>query len=398
MLRILRIHNRLVIGGPTSGILNLAKYLRPDFETLLLAGKKEDLEEDATGQAMDMGISPCIIPEMGRSLHPAKDLKAWTQLNSIIRKFKPDIIHTHAAKPGAIGRTAGFFSKVPVIVHTYEGHVFHSYFGKVKTRFFLEIERTLAKRTDALIAISPSQKRELTERFKIAVPQKFEVIPLGFDLSSFFVDQERKRSSFRNEFNLSENCIAIGIVGRLVPIKNHKLFVEAIRYVKDNSRREIKAFIVGDGESKNEILDFAKGKALSCSERADDHADLIFTSWRKDIDIIDNGLDILCLTSLNEGTPVSLMEAQAAGKAVISTNVGGVQDIVINGDTALLSDLSDTQTYFQNLLRVVEDQSLRIQLGEKGRMFSVKEFGLQRYIQQHAELYHRLLGKKLKYH
>lgn len=391
--RILRIHNRLVIGGPTPGILNLTKQLSSNFETLLLAGEKEDHEEDATDIARGMGIEPIIIPEMGRSLNFKKDLFALNKLRAIIKKFKPDIIHTHAAKPGTLGRLAGILNEVPVLVHTYEGHVFHSYFGKTKTRFFLEIERALAKKTDALIAISPAQKHELSNIFKVAASYKFETIPLGFDFMAFTKNQFEKRRRFRQEFDLKEDCIALGIVGRLVPIKNHELFIEGIKFLKDNRIGNVKGFIIGDGESKEALMRYVNARGLSYSEAKNSSADIIFTSWRKDVDIITNGLDIACLTSFNEGTPVSIMEAQAAGKPVVCTNVGGIADITIDGETALLSDVSDSKKYFSNLKKVVEDIFLRSSLGEKGRIFSSKRFGVNQFIQQHKDLYLRLLSQ-----
>src|SRR5215469_13018863 len=154
MPRILRIHNRLIVGGPTLNVLFLTKYLAPEFETLLIAGEKEDHEKDAFFLAEQMGIKTISIPDMGRSIHPFKDYKAYRRVQKIIKEFKPDVVHTHAAKPGAIGRMAAASMKVPIVVHTYHGHVFHSYFGKTKTNFFINTERYLAKKTDAIIAIS----------------------------------------------------------------------------------------------------------------------------------------------------------------------------------------------------------------------------------------------------
>src|SRR5215471_9947957 len=152
MPKVLRIHNRLIVGGPTLNDLLLTKYLAPEFETLLVVGEKEDHEKDASFLAEQMGIKTVSIPDMGRSVHPLRDYKAYGHLKKIIDNFKPHIVHTHAAKPGAVGRMAAGSRKVPVVVHTYHGHVFHSYFNKLKTRFFLETERYLGKKSDALIA------------------------------------------------------------------------------------------------------------------------------------------------------------------------------------------------------------------------------------------------------
>ena len=159
-------------------------------------------------------------------------------MKKLIRDFKPDIVHTHAAKPGAIGRLAAAAMKVPAIVHTFHGHVFHSYFNSVKTNFFINTERYLARKSHAIVAISDQQKKELSIDFKIAPPDKFRVIPLGFDLDRFQTDQQQKRLKFRNEFALADHEIAIGIIGRLVPVKNHYLFLKGIAHVLQASNKK----------------------------------------------------------------------------------------------------------------------------------------------------------------
>lgn len=399
MPRILRIHNRLIIGGPTLNVLNLTKYLQPDFETLLIVGEKEPHEQDAGEMAARMGITPVVVPEMGRSIHPLKDYNTYTQLKKIISDFKPDIVHTHAAKPGAVGRFAASVCDVPVIVHTYHGHVFHSYFTKAKTQVFLNIERALAKRTDSLIAISEQQKRELTRDFRIAKPYKFNIVPLGFELDRFCNDHEEKRKAFRQEFDIKDDEIAIGITGRLVPVKNHSLFLEGIAHVLKNSNRKIRAFIIGDGETREEIEAKAIALNIPYAKFGEKHAPrrpLTFTSWRTDIDVINAGLDIICLTSLNEGTPVSLIEAQASNKPVVSTRVGGIQDIVQEGQTALLSDINDRQAFCDNLLLLVNDDVLRAALGKNGAGWVIEKFSVQRLADDFRKLYYRLLERNLK--
>ena len=397
MPKILRIHNRLIIGGPTLNVLYLTKYLSPEFETLLVVGEKESHEKDASFLAEQMGIKMVLIPDMGRSIHPFRDYKAYKQVQKIIKDFKPDIVHTHAAKPGAVGRLAADSSGVPIIVHTYHGHVFHSYFGKFKTKFIINIERYLAKKSDVLIAISNQQKKELSEDFKIADREKFRIIPLGFELNKFREDREAKRKKFREEFKVRDDEVAIGIIGRLVPVKNHFLFLEGINYLLNNSSRKIKAFIIGDGETRRSLEEKAKQLGIITSplpppkERAAGEATLFFTSWRSDIDVINAGLDIIALTSLNEGTPVSLIEAQAANKAVISTRVGGIGDIVIENETALLSDVNDTAAFQKNLLQLVENDELRNRLGKKGADFVQQKFSVERLANDMARLYRELL-------
>ncbi|HET9746533.1 MAG TPA: glycosyltransferase, partial [Chitinophagaceae bacterium] len=250
MPRVLRILNRLIIGGPSKNAVYLSRYMQPDFETLLVTGGKEDHEQDADFLASANNIEPRCIAEMKRPISPRQDWMAYNKLKQLIREFKPDIVHTHAAKSGALGRLAAKHAGVPVIVHTFHGHIFHSYFNSLKTNFFIRTERYLAGFSDAIVAISEVQKKELSGDFKIAAPDKFRVIPLGLDLDHFTVDQEIKRIKFRSEFGLDDDTVAIGIIGRLVPVKNHSLFLKGLKYVLNNTSFKVKAFIIGDGESR----------------------------------------------------------------------------------------------------------------------------------------------------
>lgn len=396
MPRILRILNRLAVGGPVLNATYLTKYMAPDFETLLVVGEKEDHEKGAEYLATQLDIKYATIKGMGRSINPALDYFAYRDLKRLIKKYNPDIVHTHAAKPGALGRLAAASEKVPVIVHTFHGHVFHSYFNSAKTKFFINAERRLAKRSDAIIAISEQQRKELAIDFKIAPLEKFRVVPLGFDLDRFQTNQAEKRKKFRAEFNLSDNEIAVGIIGRLVPVKNHYLFLKAIKYVFDNSSKKIKAFIIGDGETRKDLENIAKEvNILFSTENAPEHAHpLVFTSWRSDVDVINAGLDIVCLTSFNEGTPVSLIEAQAANRPIVSTRVGGISDIVVEGETALLADLQETEKFGEHLLKLVEDDDLRIKMGQSSHEHVMNRFSYQRLVSDMSELYYELLDRK----
>src|SRR5205814_1460936 len=204
-----------------------------------------------------------------------------------------------------------------------------------------------------------------------------------------------KRKKFRDEFAVAHDEIAIGIVGRLVPVKNHELFLQGINYVVRNSRKKIRAFIIGDGETRKGLEQKATQLGISFTKGNDKTALLTFTSWRSDIDTINAGLDVITLTSLNEGTPVSLIEAQAANKPVVSTRVGGISDIVKERETALLSDVNDVDAFSKNLLRVVEDDQLRNCLGKQGSEHVKQKFGVERLANDMSALYRELLaGKK----
>jgi glycosyltransferase involved in cell wall biosynthesis len=396
MPRVLRILNRLAVGGPVLNATYLTKYLAPEFETLLVVGEKEDHEKSAEFLTDQLGIGFTTVKGMGRSISPTGDFAAYQQMKKLIKEFKPDIVHTHAAKPGAIGRLAASAMKVPVIVHTFHGHVFHSYFNSVKTNFFINTERYLARKSDAIVTISNQQKKELVEDFRIAPADKFHLVRLGLDLDKFQRDQEEKRAKFRQEFGLAHDEVAIGIIGRLVPIKNHYLFLKSVAHVLKHSNKKIKAFIIGDGETRKDLENVATQAGIQFTtenDAAHPHS-LVFTSWRRDVDYINAGLDIATLTSFNEGTPVSLIEAQAANKPIVSTRVGGIQDIVREGETALLADVQDAETFSDHLLKLVEDDELRYRLGNNSRQYVMERFSYQRLMNDMSALYHQLLQKK----
>lgn len=389
----LRIINRFNLGGPTYNVTYLTRYMPPEFETLLAGGMKEESEASSDFILEQNGIKPVIIEEMKRSINPMNDVAAYKHIKKLIQEFKPDIVHTHASKAGTLGRLAAFSCKVPITVHTFHGHVFHSYFGNIQTTVYKNIERYLAKRTTALVAISDKQKDELTEIHRIATAEKFHVVPLGFDLAKFWTDTETKRSSFRQEYMVGDDEVAIGIIGRLVPVKNHKMFLEAIKQVKDKTTSKIKAFIVGDGELKQDLMNYCTEIDLSftSSHKLNPSADVFFTSWIKEADIATSGLDVIALSSLNEGTPVSLIEAQAAGKPIVSTQTGGIENVVIPGTTALLSPVGDVKAFAENLLRISNDMALRRFLSEKGKDFVAGRFHYTALVMNMSELYHKLL-------
>lgn len=395
MPKILRIINRLNLGGPTFNAALLTKHLQPEFNTLLLSGIKDDTEASSEHIVHDMGIEPVYIKGMYRSINPLRDLPAYLRIKKTIKEFKPDIVHTHAAKAGALGRLAAYDCKVPVIVHTFHGHVFHSYFGPLKTRFYLETERFLAKISDKIIAISPQQKNELSDIYKVCDKKKIKTIPLGFDLSRFQTDQLDKRLDFRKKYQVADDEVAIAIVGRLVPIKNHGLFLQALKEILDKSEQKIRAFIVGDGEERNRLENMARQLNIDfATPEQHTKAPLTFTSWVFNVDEVYAGVDVVALSSLNEGTPVSLIEAQAANKPIITTNVGGVCDIVKPNSTALIAESDNVQQFSYQLARLVEDATLRQRLGKNGNRHVAYQCSYQRLVKDMGDLYERLLLQK----
>lgn len=389
MKKILRIINRFNLGGPTYNAAYLTKYLEDDYETLLIGGKHEKNEKSSMHILDNLGLKPIIIEEMQRSIHPILDRIALKKIKDIIIEFKPDIVHTHAAKAGALGRKAAYDLGVKQIYHTFHGHVFHSYFGKIKTNIYKKIERDLAKKSTKIIAISEIQKQELSEVHKICSKEKIEVIPLGFDLKKFYENQTEKRKYFRKKWKIKDDEIAIGIIGRLVPIKNHVFFIDVIEKVIRKSNTSLRIFIVGDGEEKENII--IKVSAYNLDYSTDDKiATIQFTSWIKEIDEVNAGMDIICLCSLNEGTPVSLIEAQASGKPIVTTRTGGIENIAVENKTALISDNYDLNKFSENVLSLIKEKDKRTLFSELAIKKS-KDFDYSILIKNIKKLYKNLL-------
>lgn len=396
MPKVLRIINRLNLGGPTYNAAYLSKYMAPEFETLLVSGMKDESEASSAFITDSLGLKPVYIKNMHRSLNPIQDRKAYKEIVKIIREFKPDIVHTHAAKSGALGRLAAINEGVPVILHTFHGHIFHSYFNPLKTKLFLKIERYLSRKSSKTIAISQKQFEELCYDFNIDKPEKFEIVPLGFDLQRFYEGKEEKRKGFREKYNLSEEDIAIGIIGRLVPVKNHSFFLKAISKLKEQTNKRVIGVIIGDGELKDDIFAEAQKLNLQIDAIKKPKTDIIFTSWIKDVDFALPGLEIVALTSLNEGTPVSLIEAQAAGVPIVSTRVGGIEDVVKVGETAFLSDKDDVVTFSNHLLNLVENVEIRNSFSIKGLEVVENKYHYMRLVNDMKDLYSILLSANLK--
>ena len=388
-IKILRIINRFNIGGPTYNATFLTKYLSEDFETMLIGGLPEEGESDSLHILQEYGLDPILLEEMKRTPSFQGDRKAYKRLKEIIREFKPDIVHTHASKAGALGRKAAHELNVPVIIHTFHGHVFHSYFGKFKTRIYKLIERRLAKKSTGIVAISNLQKEELSKEHNICAGKKITVIPLGFDLNKFHENLEEKRQITRAEYSIMEDEVAICIIGRLAPIKNHTLFLESIELVSKQTVKKIAVFIVGDGAERISIELKIENMQLGSNVR------FVLTSWIKNIDYFNAGMDILCLTSNNEGTPVSLIEAQAANIPVISTDVGGVRDVVKDGVTGFIVPKNSKEKFSEKLLLLLENDDKRKVMSQNGWNFVKNKFHYTTLVDNMELYYKKLLKEKL---
>jgi len=384
-IRILRVIARLNTGGPATHVILLNSGLdRKRFISYLATGSVSKGEKDMTPDARRAGVEPFIIPELRREISLKDDLKAFFKIYRLMRDIKPDIVHTHTAKAGVLGRIAAMFVKAPIKIHTFHGHIFHSYFGRLKSRIFLIIERILAHFTSRIVVISEKQLGEIRDRYKIAPKERYSVIPLGLDLERFLAPGRRDDS--RKELSIKADTLLAGIVGRLVPVKNHRLFLEAAGRIRiDNPGMKVKFLIVGDGPLRNDLERYAAKLGIRDS--------VIFMGWRADLCVVYKGLDVVCLTSLNEGTPISLIEAMASGRAVLSTDVGGVRDVVIHNETGLLSPSGDAESFSHNLSGLLRDERLRRRLGENARAFAARKFSKERLIKETELLYDRELKK-----
>jgi GT2 family glycosyltransferase/glycosyltransferase involved in cell wall biosynthesis len=325
-IKILRIVSRLNVGGVSIHVATLTQKTNKErFETRLVSGARSPDEGDMGYLFQNTGTPVCVIPELQRAINPLKDLVAFLKIFKFIVRERPDIVDTHTAKAGAIGRLAALSYRMTGgrkvrLVHTFHGNVLEGYFGPTVTLLFKAIERLMAFFTDAVIAISQTQKDELVNSHRIAGPEKISIIKLGFDLRSF-LNADKFKGSFRKSLLLDDDTILIGTVGRLVKIKNHRLFLNAAKlFLEHNGHLAVKFVIVGDGELRDRLERHAKNLGIGDK--------VIFCGWQKDIPRVYADLNILALTSLNEGTPVSIIEAMAASVPVITTSVGGTGDLL----------------------------------------------------------------------
>ena len=394
--RLLIILNRLAVGGPAFNVISSAAVLSNEFDILLIAGAP-DIDEQAADYLLEQykGFQFKKITALKRSVIPGTDWRAYRAIKKAIREFKPDIVHTHGAKPGVLGRIAAHNLHVPAIVHTFHGHVFHSYFSTIVSGCIVRIERWLANISSAIVAISAKLNEELLHAYKIVTSEKIRLIRLGIETAAFQDETGTKRKQFREEFALPDDTVAVGIAGRFVPVKNHRLFIEAAtQFIKEQKgKTDVQFFLIGDGTEKNKIQELIHEKQLKCSNAGpgyDSSASFVFTSWRKDMDTVYAGLDIVMLTSLNEGTPVSIMEAMAAGKPVLSTNVGGIAELITDGQTGMLA--STATELAAALSQLVNNQELRLQFGAAAAKDAVR-FSKSAEVAALSRLYHSLLSQ-----
>ncbi|HEX5966220.1 MAG TPA: glycosyltransferase [Pyrinomonadaceae bacterium] len=395
--RIVRIIARLNVGGPAKHVVWLTSALQDEvYRSLLVAGSVPPGEEDMGYFADEAGVTPFYIPEMSREISLKDAVTVWKLFRLFLRE-RPDIIHTHTAKAGTVGRVAGFFyrwltpgtlvgrPRACKFVHTYHGHVFHSYYGRGRTRVFLAIERLLARLvTDRLIVVSAQQGSEIGNDFRVGRKDQIKVIPLGLDLS-MFEGHASRRARFREELGIDDETILVGIVGRLTEIKNHRMFLNSVARLKD--KRALRFVIIGDGALRQNLEEQARSLGLESK--------VIFSGSRKDPEYFYPALDIVALTSLNEGTPLTLIEAMANGRPIVATSVGGVVDL-LGDERGIRVRSGDEEGLASALKRLADDRQLRGDLGARGFEFVQRHYRKERLVEDIKRLYRELMIPEIR--
>ena len=383
-LRVLRVITRLNIGGPAIHAILLTRGLQNErFASVLVAGLEGPHEGTMRDLAMKHDVTPRIVPELGREVSPANDLRATLLMYRLIRGSRPHIVHTHMAKAGVAGRVAARLARVPIVVHTFHGHTFHSYFGPLKTRLFLEIERTLARATDRIVAVNDRQRSEIAE-YGVAPLDKVVTIPLGLEIEPM-LDADRHRGHLKAELGVNGRHKLVGIVARLVPIKAHEVFLRAAARVHEREPNTL-FLVIGDGERRDELERLSRELGLAEAVR--------FLGWRADMRQVYADLDVVALSSNNEGSPVALIEALAAARPVVSTDVGGVGGVVRHDQTGLLVGPRDPEAMAEAIVSLLASPERAAAYGRAGRTAVYPRHAASRLVADVERLYLDLAREK----
>lgn len=391
-LRVLRIIARLNIGGPARHTVILNEGLqRLGYETLLVYGAVGAREGSFERLAADRSLASLSIPHLGRRIKAFDDVRAFAQILRLLYRWRPDIVHTHTAKAGTLGRLAAlaynatrFRRQRCAVVHTFHGHVFSGYFGPVGSAAVQWIERILARFTDCIVTISNRQREDIVSRFRIARADQTVMVPLGLELSDL-VSRTMKQRGIRARLGFDASDFVVGYVGRLVPIKDLGTLIESLALMR-GARPHVRLVVVGDGEQRKQMERAVRSRNL--------HDAVRFLGWRDDLAAIYSALDVFVISSLNEGTPVSLIEAMAAGVPVVATAVGGVPDVVRDEVTGLLCPAGDPTALACAMTRVADDVESARARARAAREFVASQFDASRLVRDVDGLYFRVLAGK----
>ena len=391
-LHVVRVIARLNIGGPARHVAVLDTGLRDrGYVTLLLYGDPEPGEGSLSHLVTDRRLPTCHVANLGRRFRPWGDVKAFFSIVQKLFEIRPDVTHTHTAKAGFLGRVAAILYNATriqshrcLVVHTYHGNVFRGYFGQLASMFVRAIERALALGTDQIAVLSEQQRNEIVEELRIAPATKVTVVPLGLDLEPL-LRLDASLPTLRRELGLPDDIPVMGFVGRLVPIKDPTTLIRAFSLVKRRVPDAV-LLLVGDGPMRGELETQTSALGIANAVK--------FLGWRQDLPAVYGALDIVLLSSINEGTPVSVIEAMAAGRAVVATDVGGVRDVVESGQTGVLVPPKDPEALAEAVSQLATDAHSRSRMGQAGRQVVQTRFRVARLIENIDRLYREGLATK----
>jgi glycosyltransferase involved in cell wall biosynthesis len=370
-IRVLRIIARMNIGGPAIQVTTLMNYIPKDeVNQLLVTGACEEGEADYL-DFNQIGLERKIIPGLGRRVSLLNDFKALLEIRKTMKSFEPDILHTHTFKAGILGRVAALsFKERPFLVHTFHGHLLHGYLGVLKLGILKAIERFLARRTDVLVSVGEKVKHELLAA-GIGNPTKFVVVPPGFPIAESNLNKNRS-------LQLGSEPLKCAWIGRIVEVKAPERVLEIARRFS-NRKSDVQFLIAGDGPLRIEIQDQSESESLPIK----------FLGWVGDVPALLKEVDLLVLTSLNEGTPLSIIEAQRIGKPVISTDVGSVREIISDGKSGYVLDF-DSDKFAEFIHSFATDRDKLEEFSKEAIKFSGEKFAPERLAKDHLRIYKKL--------
>ncbi len=431
-VKVMRIITRLNVGGPARHVLWLSEGLKKrGYHTTLLAGETEENEQELQEATLarkavelkehheenreapsppDTPFTLQIIPTLRRSLSLGADSIAFLRILEALQRTRPDILHTHTSKAGFLGRTAGILYRILhpgrtlLMVHTFHGHTFSGYFSPLKQKVFLQAERFLARFCDAIITISPQQKEEVSRKYKVGKEEQFFIVPLG-------TDQEKLKECLKKKEKITENKanpLIVSAVGRIAPVKNYSHMLEIAESIPEKSRSRFHFRLYGSAtpDEMNALKDLREEYHLEDS--------FFFMGNKTDMRAIYRETDILLLTSLNEGTPLSIIEAFSCGIPVIASAVGGVPDLLTfhwekdkqnqwhfrpvrkGEERGILCNVNDTDAFVKALTELSENHEKREKMGENAQHFARSLFTTERLYNDIDALYHSLLTGRRK--
>jgi glycosyltransferase involved in cell wall biosynthesis len=385
---VLRVIARLNLGGPALHVAYLSAGLEEKgYETTLVAGSLGKGEGSMAYVAEQKGVEIVTIPDLSREISPLHDLRAAQRLAGIIRSTRPHILHTHTAKAGAVGRTAAMLAgeaRPPIVVHTFHGHVLRGYFGPVRSRLFRMLERGLARSSTALVAVSPEVRDDLVA-LGVAPREKFTVIRLGVELEQRVAFTDETRTHARRMLGVPRDRFIVGWIGRMTAVKRADDILLAFKRLRDGGT-DACLCLVGDGPDREEVEELAHDLGVV--------RDCLFLGYQHDVAPFYAAFDALVLPSANEGTPVSAIEALAAGRPVVATRVGGVPDVVRDGVDGFLVEPGDVAGLADRLAQLAADPERAREMGDAGRTRVRDRYSVERLVDDVDRLYRELLAGK----